>query len=31
MDLWTWLPVLLGLGIVTMGVVFAFALACEKV
>lgn len=31
MDLYIWLPAMAALGLVTMGLMFAFAVACEKV
>jgi hypothetical protein len=31
MNLWIWLPALLGLGLGTMGLIFAFLSGCDKV
>jgi hypothetical protein len=31
MDLTFWIPVLMALGLVTMGLMFAFLAACERV
>ena len=31
MDLGTWLPALFGLGLLWLGVLFAFLVACERV
>ncbi len=31
MDLWIWLPAMAILGLVTLGLMFAFVVACDKV
>jgi hypothetical protein len=31
MDLWIWLPAMAVLGLVTLGLIFAFVVACDKV
>jgi hypothetical protein len=31
MDLWTWIPLTFGLGVVTMIVCYAFLKACERI
>jgi hypothetical protein len=31
MDLWIWLPLIFGLGLATLGLMFAFVAACDRV
>jgi hypothetical protein len=31
MDLWIWIPALVILGLVTLGLMFAFVVACDKI